>query len=146
MNKLEFPKALVCFRCLQWTEWQHFLTLKGTDTLGRSSIFFIFIFIFFVCVCGGGWGGGGGGGVGEGKEGGGFYKGDNISDLVCFLALQFLLKKGWTLKLKNLLQKKLDHINLGPVFQRIVSLRTNLLTVVARVFSHTLIFLLQKCE
>ena len=38
----------------------------------------------------------------------------------------------------------------GPVVQSIVSLTdlllTNLLTVVAKVFSNTLMFLLQKCE
>ena len=40
--------------------------------------------------------------------------------------------------------------NQGPVVQSMVSLRsllmTNSLVVIARVFSNTLIFLLQKCE
>ena len=43
-----------------------------------------------------------------------------------------------------------DTVILGPVVQSVISLTsllmTNSLTVVAKVFSNTLIFVLQKCE
>ena len=57
-----------------------------------------------------------------------------------------------TLPPNDISQKNLTSLtdDLGPAVQSIISLTsllmTNLYTVVAKVFSNTLIFLLQKCE